>query len=137
MLLSIEDINVIITAHKVYFLLPPKFPMELLIKMRNKIINDGNVLPFDYCVYDSVLRLLQVKIKKEVEEVQQGVEAISDKFDAMKSRTVILSCNFEDELTLIRKKTTKLQARITKYTNLMNKLLLEGVRSLAHSFSCH
>ena len=94
--------------------------------MRNKIINDSNYLPFEYCVYDSVLHLLQVKVKKEVEEVQQGVEAISDKFDAMKSSTIILSGNFEDELMVIRKKTTKLQSRITKYTNLVNKLLLEG-----------
>jgi len=129
-LLSVEDINVIITAHKLYFLLPPKFPTDLLVKMRNKIINDSNYLPFEYCVYDSVLHLLQVKVKKEVEEVQQGVEAISDKFDAMKSSTIILSGNFEDELMVIRKKTTKLQSRITKYTNLVNKLLLEDEESM-------
>lgn len=124
-ILSIEDINCIVTFKTLYLLIPVTFDKSKLDAIKEAFSTENETKPteFEYRVYDRILLIFKNQLDNDIITARDMFIHIKNSLVSIEQESCILSSNFEMDLRYVLNRLKKLETKILKYKTFFEKLI--------------
>ena len=144
-MVSIEDVNCILTPKTMFLLVPASFDRRKFDAIADAFDSNkrvvlpapGNVVEFEFLVYDRIMLIFKTQFDNDVISARESFQHIRMSLILLEGKSCILSSDFEIDLRRLLKKLTKLESNLNKYISFFSGLINSDNKETMKFMSLH